>query len=103
MKLKGEREKTTEMKNFRRPIVPSRSIEILCFGVSVVAVGAILLYAVWAASRGLIEWSAVPLVGVMMSMGAAPLLVMGYVWRRRRQKRAAELREYERVLAALPE
>ena len=85
---------------FQRPIVPSRWLERICVFVGALAVVAIGLYGLWAARRGLIEWEEVPIVFFVMSVGALPVLAAGYVFRRWRLKKAAELEEYKRVLAA---
>lgn len=85
---------------FQRPIVPSRWIENICFGVGSLAVIAIGLYGLWAARRGFIEWREIPIVILAMLLGALPVFIAGYIFRGWRLKKAAEMSEYERVLAA---
>ena len=88
---------------FERPFVPSRGFERICFGAVALAVVAIALFSLWSAWRDLIDWQTAPILVLIMSIGSLPVLILGYFLRRYRLKKAAEMREYERVLASLLE
>jgi len=53
--------------------------------------------------RGMLTGQDALLLLAAMIVSAAPMLALGYVLRRRRFGKLAELREYERVLASLGE
>lgn len=84
---------------FRRPVVPTRFAERALFVAGVLVVMGCGIYAMSAASRGLILWNEVPTLIVSMAIGALPLLVFGFFLRHRRLKSLAQLADYERVLA----
>ncbi len=89
---------------FRRPPAPPpRALEIFAFGFGVSVLVGMLIYFVDAVSRGLITWSEVPYLQTGLLMGCLPMFAISYVLRRRRLKKALELREYERTLATLAE
>jgi hypothetical protein len=86
---------------FSRPLVPSRGLELLAFGVAallVPAYGALGAMFIW---RGMLTGQDALLLLAALIVSAAPMLALGYVLRRRRLGKLAELREYERVLASL--
>lgn len=86
---------------FARPFVPSRGLELLAFSVAALmlpAYGALGAMFVW---QGLLTGQDALLLLSAMAVSAAPILALGYVLRRRRLGKLAELQEYERVLASL--
>ena len=64
-------------------------------------VAAMSFYLVWSVFSQLIKWSELPFLVVAVIVSMLPVLALGYGFRRWRLKKAAELREYERVLKAL--
>ena len=89
---------------FRRPPAPPpRALEIFALGFGISVLIGMLIYFVDSVSRGLITWSEVPYLQTGVLMGYLPMFAISYVLRRRRLKKALELREYERTLATLAE
>lgn len=89
---------------FRRPPAPpSRALEIISIGFAVLVVIGMSAYLVHAVFRGLITWSDVPIFQAAVLVSCLPIIAINYGLRRRRLKKAVELREYERTLATLAE
>jgi hypothetical protein len=88
---------------FSRPAIPSRGLELLSFGIAALFVFASLVLAAMFIWRGMIGWPEALLLFLAMVAGAVPMLGLGYLLRRSRLKKVAELREYERILASLAE
>lgn len=89
---------------FRRPPAPPpRTVEIIALGFGAFVLVGMLIYLVDAVSRGLITWSELPYLQSGVLIGCLPMFAISYALRRWRLKKALELREYERTLAALTE
>lgn len=88
---------------FARPVVPSRGLERLCFGLAALLVPAYFMLAAMSFRRGMLGWSDALLLLTAMAVSAVPMLALGHYFRRSRLKKLSELREYERVLASLAE
>jgi high-affinity Fe2+/Pb2+ permease len=87
--------------SFRRPAVPSRGLEHLCFGFIaflVLAYGGMGAMFFW---RGMLGWHDALLFLIALVGSVVPMLILGYFLRRVRLGKVAELQEYERVLASL--
>lgn len=85
------------------PAPPSRALEFIATGFTAFVLIGMSIYLVDAVSKGLITWSDVPILQAAVLVSCLPLLSISYVLRRRRLRKAVELRKYERTLATITE
>lgn len=84
---------------FRRPIIPSRGLEMICFVFSVFAFLGMSIYLISASGRGLGGWKDLALLELLTIVAVLPTVAIGMSLRWKRMQKLDELREYERVLA----
>lgn len=85
------------------PTPQSRTLEFIATAFAVLVLIGMSSYLVDAVFRGRITWSDVPILQSAVLVSCLPMIVISYALRRRRLRKAAKLREYERTLATLAE
>jgi hypothetical protein len=84
---------------FRRPMIPSRGLEMICFIFSAFAFIGMSIFLVSAFARGLVSWRGIALLELLTMVAVLPTVAIGTLLRWKRMQKLDELREYERVLA----
>jgi len=84
-----------------RPLLPSRAIYWLWFGLSAILVFGMFAYLVWARARSLLSWTEVWTIEGNYVVGGGICLTIGLFFRWRWLKKKDAIRSYEQMLSSI--